>query len=203
MLAAVAITAGSPADRTFAAVSGAVQSLMSITVPLIGVLLVGDLRRAGRPGRLTPTLLAAVLVAAGIGAFGALVCAVALRVAPAGPVADPWDQIATIAVGSLLVQVMAQLVGTGLSLLIRPAVVAFLASIVLPLGLWAVLGSVDILSAAQVWLTPFANVQHLFAGQMRGLAWVQWFVVFLLWGAVLNAVGAWRLKKRRPAPVYP
>lgn len=149
LLAAVAVTAGSPTDRTFVAVSGAVQSLMSIALPFIGVLLVGDLRRAPRAGRLRPTLLAAVLVAAAVGAFGVLVSAVAVAVAPPGPAADPWGQFATIAVGSVLVQVVAQLVGTGLGLLLRPPFVAFLASIVLPLGLWFVLGIVDVLSPAR------------------------------------------------------
>jgi hypothetical protein len=197
---AVAVTAaGPPADRTFATVSGPVQSLMSVTLPLLGVLLAGDLRRAPRAARLTPTLLAAALLAAAVGAFGILVCAIALGVAPSGPAADPWGHVATIAVGSVLMQVVAQLVGTGLGLLLRPAVVAFLASIVLPLGLWFVLGSVDILRPTQAWLTPYATVQNLLSGRMSILAWAQWFVVLLLWGAGLNAVGAARLKRPRRA----
>jgi hypothetical protein len=32
---------------------------------------------------------------------------------------------------------------------------------------------------------------------MSALAWTQWFVVVLLWGAGLNAVGAARLKRER------
>jgi hypothetical protein len=185
-----------PADRTFATLSGPVHLLMSVTLPFLGVLLAHDLVRAPRAARLTPTLLAAVLLAAAVGAFGVLVCAVAVGVAPSGTAADPWGHAATIAVGGVLVQVVAQLVGTGLGLLLRPAIVAFLATIVLPLGLWFVLGSVD-LRPAQAWLTPYATVQNLLSGRMSALAWAQWFVVLLLWGAGLNVVGAARLKRWR------
>jgi len=61
-----------------------------------------------------------------------------------------------------------------------------------------VLGSTDLLRPAQLWLTPFANVQRVFAERMSPLAWTHWFVVFLIWGVGLNAVGARRLK--RPTP---
>jgi hypothetical protein len=195
LAAAVALAAeGSPTDRTFTNLSGPTQSLMSITLPSIGVLLVGDLRRA-RATRLMPTLLAAVLIAVAVGLFGVATCAVALGLAPTTAGVDPWARFATIAVGSVLVQVVAQLVGTGLGLLIRPAFVAFVASIALPLGLWFVLGTTDVLRPAQAWLTPFATVQNLFSGERDALGWVQWFVVFLLWGVGLNAVGAARLRR--------
>ncbi len=137
-----------------------------------------------------------MLLAAVVGAFGVLICAVTIGVAPS-TATEPWGNVTTIAVGGILVQVVAQLVGTGLGLLIRPAVVACLATIVLPLGLWFVLGSVDILRPAQAWLTPYATVQNLLSGQMSALAWTQWFVVLILWGAGLNAVGAARLKRER------
>jgi hypothetical protein len=195
LAAAVALAAmGSPADRTFTNLSGPSQSLMSITLPSVGVLLVADLRRA-RATRLLPTLLAAVLIAVAVGVFGVVTCAVALSLAPTSPDVDPWAQFATIAVGSVLVQLVAQLVGTGLGRLIRPAFVAFVASIVLPLGLWFVLGTTDILRPAQAWLTPFATVQNLFSGERDALGWVRWFVVFLLWGIGLNAAGAVRLRR--------
>jgi hypothetical protein len=112
----------------------------------------------------------------------------------------PWDHTASVAVCSVLVQVVAQPVGTGLGLLLRPVIVACLATIVLPLGLWFVLGSVDVLRPSQAWLTPYATFQNLLSGQMSALAWAQWFVVVLLWGAALNAVGAARLKRRTARP---
>lgn len=195
--AAVAVSvAAQPADRTFAVLSDPVQSLMSITVPFLGVLLARDLRRFPRAARVAPTLLAATLVAAVIGVFGVLACATTLAVAPSGTAEHPWRHAGTIVVGSVLVQVVAQLVGTGLGLLLRSSIVAFVASIVLPLGLWFALGGVAVLRPAQAWLTPYASVRNLLSGQMSAVAWVQWFVVLLLWGVGLNAVGAARLKRR-------
>lgn len=193
---AVGLAVGAePSDRTFEGVAGPVQMLMSVTLPFFGVLVGRDLRRAGERAQITPTLLAATLVALAVGAVGALACAAALAVAPSGGPAR-WEHAATIVVGGVLVQVVAQLVGTGMGLLIRPIVVACLATIVLPLGLWLLLGSADVMRPARDWLTPYAAAQHLLSGEMSALAWVRWFVVFLLWGPGLNAFGARRGGKR-------
>lgn len=198
MGAAAALAAAvQPADRTFTTLSGPVQMLMSVPLPLIGVLSARDLLRAPPAARVTPTLLGAALLAAAVGAFGVLACAATL--AMSGTASGQWGHAGTIAVGSVLVQVVAQLVGTGLGLLLRPAI-AFLATIVLPLGLWFLLDSVDGVHLA--WLTPYAAAQDLLTGEMSALAWGRWFVVLLFWGAGLNAVGAARLSRRtqgRPA----
>ncbi|WP_143194133.1 hypothetical protein [Micromonospora sp. CB01531] len=90
---------------------------------------------------------------------------------------------------------MAQLVGTGLGLLMRHPAIAFVASIVLPLGLWLLLGAIDVLRPAQA-LTPYSSVRHLLSGQMNALSWVQWLAVLLIWGVSLNALGAAQLRKR-------
>jgi hypothetical protein len=198
--AAVAMTAAMhPGERTFAALSEPVQMLMSVTVPFLGILLARDLRRAPRAARLTPTVLAATLLAAAIGVFGVLVCVTALAVAPSGTAPDPWRHAGTVAVGSVLVQVVAQLVGTGLGLLLRSFVVAFLASIVVPMGLWLVLGGVDVLRPAQAWLTPYATARNMLSGQMNAVTWAQWLVVLLIWGVGLNAVGAALMKRWKQA----
>ncbi|WP_158074037.1 hypothetical protein [Micromonospora sp. CB01531] len=47
-------------------------------MPAFGILLVRDLKRASGLTRLTPTLLAAALLAAVVALFGFLVCVVAL-----------------------------------------------------------------------------------------------------------------------------
>ncbi|GAA4571984.1 hypothetical protein GCM10023176_33890 [Micromonospora coerulea] len=203
LLAATGLAmAGPPDDRTFATLSDAVQSLMSIIVPAFGILLARDLKRASGITRLTPTLLAATLLAAVVGLFGFLVCVAALTVSTSSA-QDPWRHVGTIAVGSVLVQIGAQLVGTGLGLLMRRPAIAFIASIVLPLGLWFLLGAVDVLRPAQS-LTPYSSVRHLLSGQMNALNWVQWFAVLLIWGVGLNALGGARLRQRshdgHPAP---
>lgn len=196
LLAAAGLAmAGPPDDRTFAKLSDAVQSLMSIIVPAFGILLVRDLKRASSTTRLTPTLLAATLLAAEVGVFGFLVCVAALA-ATTSSAQDPWRDVGTIAVGSVLVQVLAALVGTGLGLLIRRPVVAFIASIVLPLGLWFLLGAIDVLKPAQA-LTPYSSVRHLLSGQMSALNWIQWLAVVLIWGVGLNVLGGARLRQTK------
>ncbi|MGW0213485.1 hypothetical protein ACWDXH_03740 [Micromonospora chokoriensis] len=207
LLAAVAlVAAAAPADRTFAALSETVQSLMSVVTPLFGILLVRDLRRGradlgsrpgspARPGsvRVLPSVLAVGLPAVVIAVAGVLICAATLALTPADVAAEPWRHAATVAVGSVLVQIVAGLVGTGLGLLLRSTVVAFLATIVLPLGLFALLSGVP---AAQPWLTPFGSVRNLLSGDMSLLRWAQWLCVLLLWGVGLNVAGAAALKRR-------
>ncbi|MFE0526416.1 hypothetical protein ACFW0V_02345 [Micromonospora parva] len=191
LLAAVAlVAAAAPAERTFAELSGTVQSLMSVATPLFGILLVSDLRRGPVRPAVLPTVLAVGLPAVVIGVVGALICAATLALTPAEVADEPWRFAGTVAVGGVLVQFVAGLVGTGLGLLVRPVVVAFLATIVLPLGLFALLGAVDALRAAQPWLTPFGSVRNLLSGEMTALRWVQWLCVLLIWGVGLNAAGA-------------
>lgn len=200
LLVAVAlVAAAAPADRTFAALSDTVQSLMSVVTPLFGILLVHDLRRAGGPGPVLPSVLAVGLPAVVIGVVGVLICAATLALTPADVADDPWRHAGTIAVGSVLVQIVAGLVGTGLGLLLRSTVVAFLATIVLPLSLFALLGGVDALRPAQAWLTPFGSVRYLLSGDMSVLRWVQWLCVLLIWGVGLNAAGTAVLSRRDQA----
>jgi hypothetical protein len=193
LLAAVGVAAAeTPAERTFAALADPVQSLMSVLVPSFGIMLVRDRDRDRRRhhARLLPTLLGAVLLAAAVGAFGVLVCATTLAVVDTS--GDAWHNAGIVAIGSVLVQSVAALVGTGLGMLVRVRIVAFLLSIALPLGLYGLLGAVEALNPAQAWLAPYASVRNLLSGEMSPLKWAQWLVVFLIWGVGLNAAGAAR-----------
>ena len=194
LLTAAAVAVGSPpAARTFAAISAPAQSVMSVGVPFFGVLLTCDLWRARRETRITPTLLAATGLATAIAFLGVLICVVTTALVPTAT-SNRWAGWATIVLGSVLVQVVAALVGTSLGLLLRRPVVAGIATIVLPLGLWFLLGAVDSVHQAQGWLTPFGGVQNLLSGQMDAVRWAQWLVVLVLWGIGPNALGVllWR-----------
>jgi hypothetical protein len=173
--------------RTFGDISTVVQSVVSILVPYIGILLVNDLRRPGNTAPLLPTVAMAVLIGAAIGVFGAVASLVATLIS--GSQVGPW---VAFAVGGVLVQIVAVLVGTGFGLLIRPKVVAFLATIVVPIGVWLLLAP---WATLRLWLTPYAVAKVLLSGLF---AWEPWLVVALVWGVGLNALGALVLQ-RRPA----
>ncbi|GAB2453343.1 hypothetical protein GCM10027187_21990 [Streptosporangium sandarakinum] len=198
VIAAAVTAVVRPADLTFAVLAEPVQILMSVTVPFLGALLAGDLRRKPRTARFAPALLAAALFAAAVGVFGNLVCAVALVAAPSGAAPDAWRYAGAVAAGAVLVQVVAQLIGTALGVLVRRPVLACLGTIVLPLGLWALLGAVGPLRPAQAWLAPFASAHNLLSGPMSALMWAQWLVVLTVWAVSLNAAGAARLTGHGP-----
>lgn len=198
VVAAVAVgLATPPGERTFAAIAGPAQLVMSATVPLLGVLLVAGLRRPARPAAALTTVAVAVVLALLIAAFGVVVCVAVTAILPAATGAGRWENAGMVAVGSLLVQGVAQLVGTGMGLLLgrRPAW-ACLATIVLPLGLWRLFGAMDGLQPLQAWLTPFPSAQHLLSGEMSATNWAQWLVMVALWGAGLNALGIARIARR-------
>ena len=187
--------AATPTDRTFAAISGPTQSLMSLTLPFLGVLLVRDLRRSAARS-VFQSIGAAVLLAVIISLLGVTACALAAGIVPSAAAEGRWQHAALVVLGSVLVQALAQLTGTGFGLLIRPAVLACLATIVIPLGLWLLMGAVPVLRPLQ-WLTPYVSARHLLAGEMTWLNWGQWLLVVAIWGGGPNLVGAWRTHRAR------
>ena len=193
VVAAVGLTvATDPAGRTLAATSEPAQSLVSVLVPLLGVLLGNALRRTRTS--VAATLTSAALAAAASAAVGTAAAAVTVAATSSAP--DRWHRGVAVAVGCVAVQVVAQLVGTGLGLLIPLRPVAMAATVILPLGLWAALGAVPGLAAAQPWLTPYAWVPTLLGGSSPATGWAPYAVVIALWAVGLNAVGVLRLRRR-------
>lgn len=199
VVSAVAVISGSiPGERTIAAASGPVQSLMSITVPFLGVLLVQTVQRpVGRRAFIAPGLALAAAVAVAV--FGVVLCGLVTAVATSQAPGGRWHHAGAVAVGSLLVQIVAQLTGTGLGLLVRRPALACLLTIVLPTGLRLLLGALDALRPAQAWLTPYASAQHLLAGDMSPANWAQWLVMVAIWGFGLNLAGLRRRASLTPS----
>ncbi len=189
LASAFAVAASGPTTgRTFAAAHAAAQSTTSVAVPLFGILLADDLRRSVSR-TVAATYAAALAVAAAVAGFGVLASAAAVAVLAAGPAETRWAHAAPAALGGLAVQALAVLFGVGLGLLLRLRFVAFVASAVVPLGLWWALGAVPPLRGGQDWLTPFANARHLLSGDMTPVQWAQALVVLALWGVGLNLWG--------------
>ncbi|MDG4800307.1 hypothetical protein [Micromonospora sp. WMMD980] len=191
VLAAVALLAGlPPAERTVVAFGEPVHAFVSVPLPFVGVLLAHDLRRAP-DARVLPTLVAATLIAVVAGLVGDAICVVATAVS-GSTAPDPWSTVGGIAVAGVLVQVLAQLVGTGLGLLVARPAWGCPATVVLPLGAYA---SLTPWGTARDWLTP--------SGALRGVlgeepGWARWVTAALLWSVALNAVGPTRRESCPP-----
>ena len=177
-----------PPERTLPTLLSPAQSVMSILTPLVGIVLVDDLRRARRAGRVVPALLAGLLVVVGITLLGVIFCVAT---------ATQADGLARLTLGSVLVHAVALLTGTGLGMLIPSRVLAFLATIVIPLGLWRLFGTVDVLEPARGWLTPFESARRLLADGMTPFFWLQFVVMVLVWDGTLNALGARQVRRTR------
>ncbi|GAA3752663.1 hypothetical protein [Micromonospora maritima] len=192
VLAAAALLAGlPPAERTAATFAETVHAFVSVPLPFVGALLANDLRRA--PGRrVLPTLAAATLIAVAVGLAGDAICGAALA-ASGSTAPDPWAHAGGLAVAGVLVQVLAQLVGTGLGLLVARPGWACVATIVLPLGAYALFTP---LGAVRDRLTPYGALRAVLGAEPNGPAWARWVTAALLWGVVLNVVGAVALWRR-------
>lgn len=199
--AAALIMTGEPVDaRTLEAVLTPVASLVSITVPFLGVLAVTDLHhRSERVGTsvLLRRLALTQATAVGFGAFGVLVSVALLAVLPAAT--DRWDHLGMLALAGILVQMIAQLTGSGFGMLLRSRIVAMACTVVFPLGLWAVLGAIAFVEPLQAWLAPYSSVQQLLSGEMTPQAWLRVGVVVLVWGVGLNVAGALRIRRSAQA----
>ncbi len=173
----------------FAASSSIAQSVISIGVPFVtGVL--GARCRGRAPlevARLLPVVLGYALIMAAIG----VLITVVVTVATGGG----WDLAVPAALGSVVAQAVASLVGLGLGTLIGRPIIADLLTIIVPLGLLLLLGLVA--PAAQPWLTPFPNASRWWSGTMAVDGLPPFLVMVLIWCVGLNAVG-WIVQSRRP-----
>lgn len=195
ILAAAALMAGLPAaERTAATFGQPVHAFISVPLPFVGVLLANDLRRT--PGaRVLPTLAGATLIAVAAGLAGDLI-SVAAPAASGSTAPDRWAGVGGIAVAGVLVQVLAQLVGTAAGLLIARPAWGCLATIAVPLGVYVLLTP---LGSARDWLTPFGALQGVLVAAPGGAGWARWATAALLWGVALNAVAVVVRRRRARA----
>ncbi|GAA5180267.1 hypothetical protein GCM10023322_12180 [Rugosimonospora acidiphila] len=187
-----AVTHSEPAFRD---VLKPAQLAMSVLVPFFGVLAVTDLHHPGTSGnrRLAPRLLPVLGLTIGVALAGTLLCAAATVWAGGGW--PPAGQTAALVTGAVLVQLIAQLTGTGWGMLLRRPALAMAATIVAPMSATALLSAIDRHGALVRWLTPYGNAQVLLAGRPSPRMFVGLCVVTLLWCVVPNVLGTWHLNR--------
>jgi hypothetical protein len=191
VLGAIATAFGLPANaRTFAAINASCQLILSVGVAFLGVLALKALRRPTTVSCAIRAVLAALVLAAGVGLLGVVVSAIATALTPSSAPVGPGYVAVLAAAASPLVQMLAQLVGTGMGLLLpRRPVFGCLLTVLLPLGVWPLVGLVEALHPAREWLTPFGAVSGLLSGSDQVVPWLQWLTVVIIWGGGLTGVG--------------
>jgi ABC-2 type transport system permease protein len=214
LVAAVAVAFAMPAkDRTFALTSFYVQSTISLPLPFVSILLMTrDFGRRAWSRTLTlaipvsrtiaAKLFASMIIAVSAAGYGIVLSVLTTSLPP--PAAEGrWKGVGMIMLGSVLVQLIAQLCGAGFGMLLRSSAAAIVADVLVPLGLWIATGAVASFHGLQAWLTPFAAVGVLLSGHMDAQRWAQVGVVVLVWVVALNLVGALRLHRLTKASAMP
>ena len=193
-------------DHTFAVISFYTQSAISLPLPLVSVLIMTQEfgRRArsttpasasSRDATITAKLLASALIAVAGASYGVLISVLATSAAAAPADQERWDAVGLIILGSVLVQLIAQLSGAGWGLLLGSSVLAIAADVVVPLGLWILTGVVPGFHGVQAWLAPFASVRSVLSGHMDAQRWGQLGIIVLVWVIALNAAGILRVRR--------
>jgi hypothetical protein len=206
VLTSFAVVPGLPTDqRSLATAAAPVQLLISVGVPFLGAVATSSLHLQTRPDALA-TVLRVVTWAVGFALLGMVATIAALAVFPSTASEGRWEKLLPVLLGSIVVQVVAQLAGTGFGLLLRRPVLASLATIALPLGLWLLLGPVA--PDARLWLTPKEGADLLLAGTMTTSASLPYVVMLGVWVIGLNIAGLRRLARttsemRLPATPQP
>ena len=197
---------GPAEDHTFSVISFYTQSAISLPLPLVSVLLMTQDfgRRVSSPtsgsglsrgATIVAKLLASMIIAVAGEAYGVLLSVLATSAATPGAGEGRWNATGIIILGSVLVQLIAQLSGAGWGLLLGSSPLAIVADVIVPLGFWIITGAVPGLQGVQEWLTPFASVRNLLSGQMGVAQWAQVGVVVLVWVVALNVAGILRVHR--------
>jgi ABC-2 type transport system permease protein len=203
----VALT-GPAEDHTFSVISFYTQSAISLPLPLVSVLLMTQdfgrrasslTSKSGLSGDaiIAAKWLASMIIAVAGAAYGVLISVLATSAATPAAGEGRWNAIGMIILGSVLVQLIAQLAGAGWGLLLGSSPLAIVADVVLPLGLWLVTGAAPGLQGIQAWLAPFTSVQSLLSGHMNAQQGAQVGVIVLVWVVGLNAAGTLRQHRLR------
>ena len=203
--AGLATFLGPAQDHTFSMISFYTQSAISLPMPFVSVLLITqDFGRrmpttlasgSSRDVIIAAKLLASMIIAIAAAAYGVLISLLGTTAAVPAAEIGRWDAIGMIILGSVLVQLIAQLSGAGWALLLGSTAIAIIADVVVPLGLWIVTGAIPGLQDIQQWLAPFASAQHLLSGHMDAQHWAQVGVIVLVWVIALNLTGIRRVHR--------
>jgi ABC-type transport system involved in multi-copper enzyme maturation permease subunit len=208
--ALISAIAGDAKDHGFDSISSAVQGSMAVLLPIVSILLVTSewsQRTALQTFVLTPArgrivrakLLAGSLIAVLGSLVGAGLAAAAAATAGSHPADGTWRHAGAVLLGSVIVQLISQLMAMGFALLLLSSPGAIVANFAIPLAWAALTGGVRALHGVQPWVDSSKVSTNLLSGDMDGTRWAQVVVVTLVWVVALLAAGSLRLRRHEIA----
>jgi ABC-type transport system involved in multi-copper enzyme maturation permease subunit len=202
-LVAITVTAGKAQDATWADLFSGTQWVVSLLVPVIGILLVTSewsQRTALTTFSLVPdrrrTILAKVLAATVLALAVVLVCIVLSAIGAAvGSAADPWNlRLADVGTGALY-QVTSMIIGLAFGLVLMSSPLAIVVYFVLP-TVWSILGeAIHALQSVAEWLDLSQAMEPLVEGGVSATEWAKAATALALWLGVPLVLGLIRLSR--------
>jgi ABC-2 type transport system permease protein len=197
---------GDAGDRNLPHVLGDAVQLVSILLPVLGVLLVTSewsQHTALTTFTLVPRRSRIIAAKAGAGALLAVaatvvciaVSAVVLVAADHGR-AGLWHGAGQAIGYAFVYQILNLLLGIGFGMLFRNTPVAVVVYFVAPTA-WSILtGAISALAATGRWLDPSTSWNHLAGGTVTATTWAQVATTAAVWIALSLLAGGWRVLRR-------
>ncbi len=205
----LAALTGAAKDHTFQNSVSAVEGVVSLLLPVIGILLVTSewsQRTALQTFALVPRrnrIAAAKLLAGSVLAVGVAVVGLVLSLLGTALTSHPdngtWHLAIPVALGSVVVQLVSLLTGMAFGLLLLNTAAAIVVNFVVPLAWAVVAGSVHGLHGVQPWLDSTQPSTYLLEGDLTPNHWAQIGVNTLVWVVALLAAGLVRLRRQEIA----
>jgi ABC-2 type transport system permease protein len=208
-MALLAALTGATTDHTFQNSVSAVEGVISLLLPVLGILLVTSewsQRTALQTFALVPRrnrivaakLLAGSALAVGVAVVG-LVLSVLATALTSHPDSGAWHLAIPVALGGIAVQLLSLLTGMAFGLLLLTTAAAIVVNFVVPLAWAVVAGSVHPLHGVQPWLDSTQPSTYLLEGDLTPNHWAQIGVNALVWVVALLAAGLVRLRRQEIA----
>ena len=195
------LAVGKPDDQTFDSMFGACVGIVSVLLPIVGLLVVTSewsQRTALTTFTLVPErsrVIVAKLLAGCALALAAVVLCLALAAAGNVIGGGSWHITFTHLVSGALYEVFGMLSALALGLLIMHSAAAIVTYFVLPTVIGIVTEVVTALHGPAKWFDPNQSTQPLAEGTVHGAGWAHFAVTAAIWVVLPLALGLLRLRR--------
>jgi ABC-2 type transport system permease protein len=200
-LVVLVLAVGKPKDQTFDAMFGSCAGIVSILLPIVGLLLVTSewsQRTALSTFTLVPErgrVVTAKLLAACALSLVAVVACVAFAAAGNLIAGGSWHLTLSHLADGALYELVSMLSGLALGLLLMHSAVAIVTYFVLPTVIGIVTEVVSALHDPAMWFDPNRSTPPLAEGTIHGAGWAHLAVTVAIWVVLPLALGLLRLRR--------